>query len=399
MKQIIENGCTHDFEAPVDETFTTAHDMFSELRQKCPVAHSNSYDGFWALLKYDDVKSVLKDPKTYVTSVQNVVPKVSTTGRRPPLHLDPPEHTPYRRVLDPFFTEQGMAEIEDSIRHIIVNLLDPYIKKGGGDICADFSHKLPGYVFAEFFNLTPDLSMSIREVTRHYVKALHEVNKEMIQKYSLELYEFAQKIIDMRKENPLDPTKDIVSAYLEKTYKGEPLPDNLILGTIRQLIVVGMIAPVVFIGSVSVHLSENPDIQDQLRQDLSLVPAAIEEYLRLFTPYRGFARTPTHDVEIGGRTIKKDEPIALVFSSANRDESVFPNGDQFILNRPNIHEHLAFGSGPHRCPGSPLARMMFCITLEELLKRTKHIELDGEIEMTNWPEWGAALVPLKIVPA
>jgi cytochrome P450 len=241
--------------------------------------------------------------------------------------------------------------------------------------------------------------MAIREVTQKYVKALHELKKAEIQKYSLELYEFARKIIELRKEQPMDSNEDVVSAYLAKRHKGEPLPDHLILGTIRQLIVVGMVAPVVFIGSMSVHLAENTDIQEQLRQDLTLIPAAVEEYLRLFTPYRGFARTPTHDVEINGRTIKKDEPIALVYSSANRDESVFPNGDEFILNRPNIKDHLAFGSGPHRCPGSPLARIMFRITLRELLARTKQIQLDGKIEMTNWPEWGAISVPLRVIPS
>ncbi len=389
----------HDFDAITDETFTSMHNTFAELRGRCPVAHSNDYDGFWALLNYEDIVQALKDPDTFTTSVQNVVPKVSTTGRRPPLHLDPPEHTPYRRVLDPFFTPEKMEALRDRVRSTIVDLLDPYVQKGGGDICEEFSHKLPGYVFADFFNLSKDMSMTIREVTQQYVKALHIMDKENIQKYSLELYQIARDIIEDRKRNEYDPSIDVVTAYLQKTYKGEPLPDDMILGTIRQLIVVGMIAPVIFIGSISVHLSENPDIQNQLRADRSLIPAAIEEYLRLYTPYRGFARTAARDVTVGGRTIHKDEPIAVVFSSANRDEKVFPDSDQFILNRPNIKDHIAFGSGPHRCPGAPLARMMFQIALEELLVRTEHIELAGDIVMTRWPEWGAQSVPLRVVPA
>ncbi|RSL33582.1 cytochrome P450 [Salibacterium salarium] len=385
-----------DFVADKKEEFETAHEMFSELRGKCPVAHSNSYDGFWALLKYGDVVNVLKNPSTYITSVQNVVPKVSTTGRRPPLHLDPPEHSPYRRTLDPFFKKEKMEQIEPDVRKIVVDLLHPFIKKNGGDICSEFSHLLPGHVFAEFFNLTKELSMSIREVTQKYVKALHVMDKENIQKYSIELYDIARAIIDMRKKEPLDPEHDVVSAYLARKYDGKPLPENMILGTIRQLIVVGMIAPVVFVGSMSVHLSQNPQLQGKLRQNLDLVPDAIEEYLRLFTPYRGFARTPNEDVEIGDRHIKKDEPIALVFASANRDEDVFPNGDEFILNRENIKDHVAFGLGPHRCPGAPLARMMLQLTLKELLARTESIQLNGDIEMTRWPEYGAVSVPLKV---
>ncbi|WP_258000319.1 cytochrome P450 [Bacillus sp. Marseille-P3661] len=392
-----DNRLTHDFDPTRPETFTSAHEEYKELRQKCPVAHSEAYEGFWALFKHNDVVNILKKPDTYVTSVQNVVPKVSTTGRRPPLHLDPPEHTPYRRTLDPFFTEEKMKELEPLVRKTTIDLLQPYINSGGGDICAEFSHHLPGYVFAKFFNLSTELSMKIREVTKLYVKALNEVNKPMIQEKSLELYDIARTIIQSRKDEPMDPAEDVTSAFLARRYKGEPLPDELILGTIRQLIVVGMIAPVVFIGSMSVHLAQNPAIQDKLRNNLSLIPAAIEEYLRLFTPYRGFARTPNKDVVIGGRLIKKDEPIAVVFASANRDEEVFPNGDEFILNRPNIKEHVAFGMGPHQCPGAPLARMMLSTTLRELLVRTKKIELDGEAVMTRFPEWGPVSVPLKIV--
>jgi cytochrome P450 len=390
---------THDFEAMTKETFTSAHETFAELRGRCPVAHSNSYDGFWALLKYDDVVEALKQPDVFVTSVQNVVPKVSTTGRRPPLHLDPPEHTPYRSVLNPFFSDRKLERLREPVHEAIVKLLEPFVRSGGGDICKDFSHKLPGYALASFFNLSTEMSMTIRETTSRYVHALHVGDKPAIQRHSQELYQIARELIDSRKRGSFDPGEDVVAAYLHKTYNGAPLPDELILGTIRQLIVVGMIAPVIFIGSMTVHLAQNPSVHDMLRQDLSLVPDAIEEYLRLFTPYRGFARTPTRDVVIGGRTIRKDEPIAMVFSSANRDESVFPDSDQFILHRPNIKDHIAFGVGPHRCPGAPLARMMLQMTLTELLRRVERIELAGEIEMTNWPEWGAASVPVKITPA
>ena len=112
-------------------------------------------------------------------------------------------------------------------------------------------------------------------------------------------------------------------------------------------------------------------MQQQLREDPSLLPAAVQEYLRLFTPYRGFARrTARHDVELSAVcNVAKDEPIAVAYASANRDDDVFPDGDKFILNRPNIGDHVAFGGGPHRCAGAPLALELFRITLEELLAR------------------------------
>ncbi len=388
-----------DFNPRAPETFTSAHEEYAELRQRCPVAHSNDFNGFWALFRYDDVVNALRDPDTFITSVQNIVPKVAFTGRRPPLHFDPPEHTPYRRAITPFFTPEKMEQLAPELRRLTVELLQPFIDAGGGDICDQVTHSLPGYLLAPFFHFSTELSMTIREVSKAFSRALQEANDEMVKTCSLQLYEVAREIIAMRKAAPLDPAEDITCAMLAAEYDGQPLPEDMVLGTIRQMIVVGMIAPCVFIGSMAVHLAAHPDLQNQLRNDLTLVPAAIEEYLRLFTPYRGFARTARKDVVIGGRTIKKDEPIALVYASANRDESVFPNPDEFILHRPNIQQHVAFGLGPHRCAGESLARLMLHITLEELLRRTKSIEPGGEIVMTRWPEWGTLAAHVKVVAA
>jgi len=144
------------------------------------------------------------------------------------------------------------------------------------------------------------------------------------------------------------------------------------------------------------HLAQHPELQEELRADPSLIPAAVEEYLRLLTPYRGFARTPTRDVEVGGRTLRKDDPVAVVYASANRDEAVFESPHEFVLNRPNIGKHVAFGVGPHRCAGAPLATLMLRVTLEELLARTTSIEQAGEPAMTGWPEWGTLSAPLRL---
>jgi cytochrome P450 len=388
-----------DFDPLQPETFESFHREFTSLRHSCPVAHSDAWNGFWALLRYDDVLAAAADPGLFTTGVQNVVPKLAFTGRRPPLHLDPPEHTPYRRALNPYFTPAKMAEIEPALHRIVADLLDPLVAAGGGDFCKEFTHRLPGYVFAEFFNLTPELGMAIREATREFVDAVQRFEIEGVKRTSLALYDIARTIIDMRRAEPLDPADDPVSGLLAARIDGEPFPEDMLLGTIRQFIVVGMVAPCVFIGSMVVHLAEHPDLQSQLRDDPSLVPAAVEEYLRLLTPYRGFARTPTRDVEIGGRLIRKDEPVALVYASANRDESVFPNPEQFVLARPNINRHLAFGAGPHRCAGAPLATVMLRVTLEELLARTSSIELDGDVTMTGWPEWGTLSVPTVLRPA
>jgi cytochrome P450 len=390
---------TSDFDPLRPETFSSFHEEFADLRQRCPVAHSDAWNGYWALTLYDDVVAAASDPATFTTTVQNVVPKVAFTGRRPPLHLDPPEHTPYRRALNPFFTSAKIAAMEPAIRRVVVELLEPLVASGGGDICAEFTHRLPGYALAEFFNLTPEQGMEIREATREFVAAVQRFELEAAKRTSLVLYDIARTLIEDRKAHPRDPADDPVAGMLAARVDGEPLPDDMLLGTIRQFIVVGMVAPCVFIGSMAVHLARHPAIQQQLRDDPTLVPDAVEEYLRLFTPYRGFARTSTRDVEIRGRVIRKDEPVALVFASANRDESVFENPHEFVLRRQNIRKHVAFGVGPHRCVGAPLAVLMLRLTLEELLSRTTSIEEDGEPVMTSWPEWGTLSAPVRLRPA
>ena len=380
-----------DFDPLAPETFGSFHAEFADLRRRCPVAHSEAYNGFWALTRYEDVVAALRDPGLFTTTVQNVVPKIAFTGRRPPLHLDPPEHTPYRAALNPYFTAEKMARLEPKLREIVGGLLQPIVDAGCGDICEDFSYRLPGYVFAEFFNLPPELGLRIREASKEFNVAVQDFVEDDVKRTSMQLYDVAREIIAMRKAEPRDPADDPASGLLQTG-----LPEDMLLGTIRQFIVVGMIAPSVFIGSMVIHLADHEDVQRQLRDDPSLIPAAVDEYLRLLTPYRGFARTPTRDVEIRGRLIRKDEPVALVFASANRDEAVFPDGDRFILDRPNIKQHVAFGMGPHRCAGAPLGTLMLRLTLEELLGRTSRIELAGEPRMTRWPEWGTLSVPVSL---
>jgi cytochrome P450 len=386
-----------DFDPLAPETLTSPHDLYKDMRQRCPVAHSDRWNGFWTLTKYEDVASVLADSKTFITSVQNVVPKVAYTGRRPPLHLDPPDHTPYRNALNPLFRPTLMTEWEPRVRKYARELLAPLIARGHGDICEEFSYRLPIFVLAEFFNVPVNEANQIREVGAKFNRALQNADDETVKQQSLMLYDFARSIVARRKAEPMDPMRDPTSALLATRVNGEPLPDEMIVGTIRQLLVVGIIAPTVVIGSIVVHLAEHIDLQNQLRANPKLIPAALEELLRLYSPYRGFARTATRDVEIRGRKINKGEPIALLFTSANRDEEVFPNADQFDIDRPN--KHMAFGRGPHQCAGAPLARVELRIALEEILAQTKGFTVAGPIQMTRWPEFGPISVPIKISAA
>jgi cytochrome P450 len=383
-----------DFDPLKPETFDSSQEEYRELRSRCPVAYSEAWGGFFALMKYDDVARAGGDYHTYITSVQNVVPKVAFTGRRPPLHLDPPEHSQYRRVLSPLLTEAAVAPLEPVIRRICRELLEPMIARGHGDLCDEFSSRMPVQVFAHWMNLPEAEAQLLAEVGRRYNVAVQTNDMSSTKETSIKLYEMARSLVAQRKLHPLDVEQDVTSALLAARYDGAALPEEMIVGTIRQVLVVGIIAPTVVIGSIAVHLTRHPDLQRQLRENPSQIGGALEEFLRLYTPYRGFARTAVRDVSIRGRTIPKDAPIALVYASANRDEEVFPDPETFVLDRPNIKDSLAFGRGPHMCVGAPLARLELRIALEELLHLSKDFKLAGAVVPTRFPEIGALKVPL-----
>lgn len=385
---------THDFDPLQPETFDSANGEYAELRARCPVAHSEAWGGFWALMKHDDVSAAAADWQTFITSQQNVVPKVAFTGRRPPLHLDPPEHTPYRRAIAPLLTERQVARLEPVVRRICRDLLANMVTRGEGDVVADFSAHMPIAVFANWMNLAPDAVEELTRVGQRYNIAVQSNDIDATKESSLVLYDMARGIVADRKANPLPVDQDVTSALLATRVDGAPLPDEMIVGTIRQVLVVGIIAPSVMIGSIAVHLGRDRALQGELRANPALVPAAVEEFLRLYTPYRGFARTAVRDVTIRGRTIPAGEPIALVYASANRDEEVFEAPEEFRIDRPNMKESVAFGRGPHMCVGAALARLELVVALEELLAAAPGFALAGEPRPTRFPEIGALSVPV-----
>ncbi|WP_108887486.1 cytochrome P450, partial [Pseudoprimorskyibacter insulae] len=287
----------HDsqFQVPETEDFDSPHALFAHLRSHSPVAWSNDLGGFWAVTRHADAKAVLEDWKTFTTTVQNVVPPVATTQRRPPLHLDPPDNIPYRNAILRFLTPDRMRAWEPKIETMVARFLDPWIAQGGGDICAGFSFLLPIALLAEFFNLPPDNAERIRVVGAEFNMALQRQDFETLRKKSDALYQIAAELIEDRKANPLDPDTDPTASLLAIRVEGDALADDLVLGALRQFLLVGIIAPTTFIGSMAVHLGRHPEHHALLTADPSLIIDATEELLRLYTPYRGFARTARVD--------------------------------------------------------------------------------------------------------
>lgn len=382
------------------EDFDTPHQVFADLRQHCPIAHSDAFGGFWIATRHADIKHILDNPAQFTTTVRNVVPGASATGRRPPLHLDPPEHTPYRQAIDRALGAQRLASIEARIEHHVATLLDAYVAAGGGDFVEGFGSPLPALIFADWFHLDEAQTTLLWRTAQKFVRAWEDFDVETVSKMSEVLYDLARDLIAARKAARLDPEIDPVSSLLAATdASGAALPSEMLVGCVRQILVVGLVAPPVFLGSVAVHLARHPDLADALRADVSTIDGAVEEFLRLYTPYRGFARTSREPTVLGGRRIEPGEPIAIAYASANRDEAVFEAPDEFRLGRSNVRDHLAFGRGAHRCAGMAMARMEFRIALRELLARTRTISLAGEVRMSGMPEVGPIFVPLKVSAA
>jgi cytochrome P450 len=390
---------SEDYDPTQPESFDSVHEVFAELRERCPVAHSNAFEGFWAITRYQDVLNILLNPDMYITSVRNFVPGSATTRRRPPLHLNPPDHTPYRRAIDRALSASRVASLAPATRRIAGDLARTLVASGEADFVEHFSSPLPAFVFGEWMGLSEQQTRVLWSTARAYVKAWEAFDKESVAKAGEELAAMAAEVIEERRATPRDPNVDPTSSLLAaRDAAGNPFPAELLAGCVRQVLVVGLVAPPIILGSIVVHLARHPDLQQALRDDPSLIPDAIEEFLRLYTPYRGFARTARQEVQIGGRTIKPNEAIALVYASANRDESVFPQPDEFILRRPNIAQHLAFGRGPHMCAGTSLARQQLRIALEEILLNSSGFELCGEVRMSGMPEVGPICVPLRFLP-
>ena len=390
---------TDDFDVPADNCPQATHAMYAELRQRCPVAHTSALGGFWALTRYADISRAAADHTLFTTTVQNVIPKVAFTGRRPPLHLDPPEQTPYRAALNPLLSSQRVATLEPAVRAIVHETLAPLLQRGQGDICGEFSAVFPVRVFGHWMNLDAGLQDRLMSAGPAFIRAVQAFDSQAMKETSLVLYDMARALVAQRRAAPLpaesDPVSALLAVRLDEAGQSVPLPDEMVVGTVRQVLVVGIVAPMIMMGSIALHLVRHPELHQQLRSDPGLVPAAIEEFLRLYTPYRGFARTPLDDVEMGGRQIARGEPMAMTYASANRDEAVFPDPDTFCLDRPNITDHLAFGRGPHFCAGAHLARLELRVALEELLKGSVALSLDGPVRYCPYPEIGPYQVPLR----
>jgi len=380
-----------DFD-PLDPAFVAdPHPTWARLRRECPVAHGARWD-FLALTRYDDVKAVGADYGTFTSELGIVVPSNPVSGRRAPLHFDPPEHPKYRRPLNAALSEEKISALEPLVRSVAVDLLEPLLLRGHGEVVKELSSPLTALVFAEFVQLPRGRALELNAHSEAFERAQQQLDPATAERENQLLYAACRELVAERRAAPLDPSADIVSALLLLDED-----DEFVAGSVRQLLIAAHVAPTAAIASAVRHLADDGDLQTALRDDPALVPAAVDELLRLYTPNQGFARTARAETEVRGCPVRAGQQVALVLTSANRDEDVFADPDSFRLDREA--PHLAFGHGPHKCPGAHAARLELTIALEELLARTARFEVAGPVEMVPWPLYGPAALPLALYQA
>ncbi len=221
----IDPASLNEYDPTLPETFDSVHATFADLRARCPVAHSTQFDGFWTLAKYEDIVNVLRDSDMYITSVRNVVPGSSTTGRRPPLHLNPPEHTPYRRAIDRALSASRVASLLPSIQRIALELATDLVARGDADLVEHFSAVLPVRLFGGWLGLTEAQTEHLATSSRAYIKAWEAFDKPGVVVAGEGLASLARELIELRRVQPLDPTVDPDQLIARRTrYRRQPVP-------------------------------------------------------------------------------------------------------------------------------------------------------------------------------
>ena len=377
-----------DFDPFEPDFVANPHPTWARLREQHPVARGARWD-FWALTRYDDVRTVSADYGTFTSELGIVVPSNPVSGRRAPLHFDPPEHPRYRRPLNAALSEKKVRGLEPRIRELAIELLQPILARGRGEVVTELSSPLTALVYAEFVQLPKDEALELNAHSEEFERAQARLDVETAERENKLLYEACRKLVRERRAAPLDPSEDIVSSLLQLDED-----DEFVAGSVRQLLIAAHVAPTAAIASAIRHLAEDQALQTGLRASPEQIPAAVEELLRLYTPNQGFARTARRDAKIRGCPVREGEQVALVLTSANRDADIFPEPDTYRPGREA--QHLAFGHGPHKCPGSHVARAELRIALEELLARTERFDVTGEVEMTPWPLYGPARLEIAI---
>jgi cytochrome P450 len=352
------------------------HGIWTELRETCPIAHTDRWGGSWLPTTYADVTAIARDIHHFPSGKGiTVVPPVFEEGEAPilangvpPISADPPVHTWTRRLILPSMAPRRVEEYEVMTRALCRSLIDSFAEKGKADAAADYAQQIPVRVIAHLLGVPPEMSDTFTGWVRDVLEFAYD--RERRRAGVLQIAGFLQEQIADRRANPKD---DLLTELLNAEVDGEPVDESFVLGMAALLLIAGIDTTWSAIGSSLWHLATHPDDRRRLVNEPELIPTAIEELLRAYSPVT-MARIVEEDVEYNGCPMKASDRILMAFPAANRDPEVFEHPDEVIIDRQH-NLHVAFGAGIHRCAGSNLARMELRVAIEEWLARIPEFDV------------------------
>jgi cytochrome P450 len=375
------------------------HELFRLARQAgCPVAHSDQLGGFHILMDYHEVRKAHREWQTFSHEPSVMRPLVDRPGF-PPLEYDPPAHDAWRELIKFLFNQRTADRVEDPIRADINRMIDDIAGTGECDLVTLFAEEVPMMVLCHVLGLAGQKRAEVRERTLAVMGAAEDPERGAAA--FMEFAAFGIAEVNARRNDPRD---DGLTTLAQWRMGGErPMTELEIGQAMNSILIAGHGTSISAIASLFDEVLSRPTVRDQLIADPSLIPAAVEEALRLHTPFFGLYRTVTTPVTVADTTFEPGESVMMCWAAANRDPKVFDDPDSFRLDRPpSRYRHLGFGLGIHTCPGQLVVRMELRVLLTELLRRLPDIELadpDGVVYTFGGGEMaGIRTLPARFTP-
>lgn len=374
-----------EFDHTKEDYAQRAPEIWDELRERCPVAHTEAFGGTWLPVRHEDVSAVAHDTENFSSEGVVVSPfkpeGLAPMGYAPPITSDPPFHKEARRLLLPAFAPRPINGLEDDIRASCRQLLDDLLADGREvvDAAAEYAQEIPVRAIATMLGLPPEDGDRFRVFIHRILEKPGEYSDELAPEDTF--IHYIEQELEARREQP--PKDDLIGFLMQAEMDGEPLGAEHVFGTIALLVIAGIDTTWSAIGSSLWHLAQNREDRIRWCEDEAVRPFAVEEFLRFYAPVT-MARIAARDTEIGGCPVKARDWVLLPFPAANRDPEAFEDADRFVIDRQR-NRHSAFGLGIHRCLGSNLARLELTIALEEWMDRIPHFELaDTDPDSVRW---------------
>lgn len=361
------------------------HVTLQRLRRQCPLAW-NATAGFWAVTRHADVSEASSDPSRFCSGKGILVEEIGVSYDSPPtmMHADPPEHTRYRKLARPGFTNTVVRSLEGLVRDRTGRLLnDLAIKAAEGavvDVTAELAVPLPIQLIAALLGLPPGDEDRLFRWSEAVIPGATDWSDD--ERMAL-LGEMTVELLALASQRRATPQDDVVSMLARYSEDGEELSDSELGMFLIQLLVAGNETTRNSISGALVALADYPEQLDRLWADPALRPSAVEEVLRWTTPVTSFLRTAVTSTVLGGVEITAGDPLLLIYASANRDEAEFgPTAAAFDVGRSPNH-HVALGHGPHFCLGAALARLELSVVLEGVVQRWQRLTVAGPVRRSG----------------